>query len=81
MYIIETRTITRTECALKGSEIMTVAEAVRLLKLAGESSIGGMIERGKLTRVIDSTEPNPRHATRLLKAEVLSLRAKRRAAR
>ncbi len=81
MYTIETRTITRTQADLNPEDIITVAQAIKLLKLSRESSIGSMIERGKLTRVIDNAEPNTQHATRLLKAEVMSLRAKRKAPR
>ena len=51
------------------SELMTLSEAADRLGIA-ISTLTGLVQRGKLRRVIDTFEPNPTRTTRVFVSDV-----------
>lgn len=73
--------LARVRVWLDGDELITLSEAARLVR--GEASnasrrwINEQIQRGRLIRYVDPTEPNPTRAGRVSRLAVLALASQR----
>lgn len=59
------------------AELMTLSEATRRLGIS-KNTLTGLLQRGVLRRIVDTQEPNPTRAGRVLRAEVEAEIARRR---
>lgn len=62
---------------IDAAELITLTDAAKLLRIQ-QHALSALIDRGGLTRYIDTTEPNPTKAGRVLKSEVLAEIARRK---
>ncbi len=68
--------------AVDESELLTLSEAAKRLGLWPKvNSVASLVERGRLRRVQDLAEPNPKKRTRVFAADVEQELARRRARR
>ena len=62
--IIELKPVELTE-----ADLMTLTEAAKQLNVS-KNTLTGLLQRGKLRRIVDTAEPNPTRAGRVVRAEV-----------
>jgi len=74
------RVISYVEVGCESEEIMSVMEAARVLGMTNQVVVS-LVDRGRLTELVDTEAPNPRRGRRyLLRAEVEELAERQRLA-